>query len=281
MRLKSAQIWEQTSKTCLIIYPGIPKVDQPEEIVRLLRSELPHRVCTKCGLEKPQEEFPFKNTLRNIRHAVCKDCTAQRSSQRYYSDPQLHIQKVNQSRGNYLDNNAQYVLDYLNQHPCVDCGESNPVLLEFDHRPGVHKVERVSQMVAGGYSLERIISEIEKCDVRCANCHRRKTAEERGWFRYFLPTRQAKNNREAQRERAKKFVHDYLSTHPCVDCGESNPVILEFDHLGSKTTSVAKMAADGFGLETIQREIEKCKVRCVNCHRKITVEERGWYRGRK
>ena len=168
--------------------------------MRLLRSELPRRVCTKCGVKKDQEEFPFKSTIRNVRHAVCKDCTNIRSSDRYYDDPQLHIPRVNQSRGNYLDNNAQCVLDYLNQHPCVDCRESNPAILELDHRPGVHKVERVSQMVTGGYSLERIISEIEKCDVRCANCHSRKTARERGWFRFFLPTSQAKNNREAQRE---------------------------------------------------------------------------------
>jgi hypothetical protein len=250
-------------------------------VVRLLRSELPRRVCTKCGLEKPQEEFPFKNILRNVRHAVCKDCTAKRSSERYYNDPQLHIERVNQSRGDYLENNAQYVLDYLSEHPCIECGETNPVVLEFDHRPGVRKVERVSQMVTSGYSLERIKAEIEKCDVRCSSCHRRKTSEERGWFRSSLPTAQAKNNREAQRERSKRFVHEYLSTHPCESCGEKNPVVLEFHHLGNKTTSIAKMAADGFGIETIQKEIEKCEVLCASCHRRITVNERGWFRGRK
>jgi len=244
-------------------------------MLRLLRSELLSRVCTKCGIEKPQEEFPFKNTTRNVRHAVCKDCTAQRSSKRYYNDPQLHIQRVNQSRGTYLDNNAVYVLNYLSEHPCIDCGESNPVVLEFDHRREVHKVERIAQMVSGGYSLERIKSEIGKCDVRCCNCHRRKTAQERGWFR-SSPT-----SGQTQRERSKRFVYEYLSSNPCVDCRESDPVVLEFHHLGNKTTSIARMGADGFGIDTIQREIEKCEVRCANCHRRITVEERGWFRGKR
>lgn len=61
---------------------------------------------------------------------------------------------------------------------CVDCGESDPIVLEFDHVRGT-KVKNVADMVNNSYSIEAIKNEIRKCDVRCANCHRRKTYERR------------------------------------------------------------------------------------------------------
>jgi hypothetical protein len=64
---------------------------------------------------------------------------------------------------------------YLQSHPCVDCGETDPLVLDF-----VHVREIISQLVRSQATLEVIKAEIAKCDVRCANCHRRKTAKERG-----------------------------------------------------------------------------------------------------
>jgi hypothetical protein len=63
----------------------------------------------------------------------------------------------------------------------VACGEADPVVLEFDHRDPAEKAERVSRLVSIGCSLARLRAEIEKCDVRCANCHRRRTAQQQAW----------------------------------------------------------------------------------------------------
>jgi hypothetical protein len=41
----------------------------------------------------------------------------------------------------------------------------------------------MSELIAGGYSIATIQAEIDKCDVLCANCHRKKTMDDRGWFR--------------------------------------------------------------------------------------------------
>lgn len=76
----------------------------------------------------------------------------------------------------------EYVKDYLSNNPCVDCGEDDFRVLEFDHRDPADKDVRVSVLV-GGYSMKRLIAEIEKCDVRCCNCHRIKTGEQFGWWR--------------------------------------------------------------------------------------------------
>ncbi len=66
--------------------------------------------------------------------------------------------------------NREYVWQYLLEHPCVDCGFSDPRALQFDHVRGKKDVA-ISVMVSRVASMERLIAEIEKCDVRCANCH--------------------------------------------------------------------------------------------------------------
>lgn len=72
------------------------------------------------------------------------------------------------------------IFDYLTSHPCVDCGESDPIVLEFDHRDGNQKEFNIANSINRGYAPKRVIEEMNKCDVRCANCHRRKTYYERG-----------------------------------------------------------------------------------------------------
>jgi hypothetical protein len=84
----------------------------------------------------------------------------------------------------YRDRNARYIYAYLLEHPCVDCGEADPIVLDFDHVRG-KKLCNVSHLLSGTPSLKRIQAEIDKCEVRCANCHRRVTAQRHGWFAYL------------------------------------------------------------------------------------------------
>ena len=140
-----------------------------------------YRTCTKCFLQKPIEEFGWKDRTINKRHAVCKECTAKRSSAWYYQNREHHIQNVAANSKSYRAQAGKYVYQYLSTHPCVDCGETDPVVLEFHHLG--NKEADVASLVGRGHSLEKIIKEIEKCEVLCGNCHKRKTASERGWFR--------------------------------------------------------------------------------------------------
>ena len=69
--------------------------------------------------------------------------------------------------------NRKFLARVKEMFHCIDCGEDESILLDFDHVRG-KKVSNVSDMVGGSYSIKAIKNEIRKCEVRCSNCHRRK-----------------------------------------------------------------------------------------------------------
>ena len=72
--------------------------------------------------------------------------------------------------------NLCMVVDNLKRVPCMDCdGSFPPACMDFDHRDPASKVDGVTRMVNANLSLDRILAEIAKCDLVCANCHRIRT----------------------------------------------------------------------------------------------------------
>lgn len=64
------------------------------------------------------------------------------------------------------------------------------------------------------------------------------------------------------------MVDEYLDAHPCLDCGEKNRIVLEFDHVrGKKMAAIATLMSRSWSWKKIRWEIGKCEVRCANCHR--------------
>lgn len=59
---------------------------------------------------------------------------------------------------------------------CLDCGEKDIRVLEFDHVKDT-KINDVSSLVWRACSIQTIKNEINKCEVVCANCHRIRTWE--------------------------------------------------------------------------------------------------------
>jgi hypothetical protein len=55
---------------------------------------------------------------------------------------------------------------------------------------------------------------------------------------------------------------------PCTDCGNNFPYyVMDFDHLSDKEYELSLMITQGYGMEKVQREIDKCELVCSNCHR--------------
>lgn len=170
----------------------------------------------------------------------------------------------------------EYVLAHLLRHPCIDCDERDPVVLEFDHVSPKNRTI-VASLVADGARLSLIDAEIARCEVVCCNCHRRRTLARRGCER----GRQERIDRQKPFIRRNlRFVYATLVASGCVDCGTRDPRVLEFDHVGPKRGKVMTMAWGGFGRAALEHEIAQCEVRCANCHRRKTSARGGHYRHR-
>lgn len=83
-----------------------------------------------------------------------------------------------------------------------------------------------------------------------------------------------------RRDETRARLVDYLQKHPCVDCPETDIIVLTFDHLRDKEFDIAVAVGRGYGWDKIEKEIEKCVVRCANCHTRKTAKEFGWYKTR-
>jgi len=131
--------------------------------------------CSRCEQALPVEAFSANRRRRDGLQTYCKSCKA--TVDRSWYERRGHTQR--ERNKSYIARNAQHVWDYLLAHPCVDCGEADPVVLEFDHVRG-KKVNALSNMVQRQFSLAKLDAEIAKCEIRCADCHKRKTAREQG-----------------------------------------------------------------------------------------------------
>ena len=137
--------------------------------------------CAHCQQEKPLSEFAYHNKILRTYQKHCRDCMREFNKSYYSRRGEEQKERVKVGRSKRQETARQYIWDYLSTHPCVDCGESDPIVLQFDHVSG-DKRDAVSNLGKGNHSLEQVKAKIAKCVVRCANCHQRKTHKERGWF---------------------------------------------------------------------------------------------------
>lgn len=95
------------------------------------------------------------------------------ASRRYYAThPKARAD--NQQRAVVQSIHKRMVVNVFKAIGCADCGETDPIVLEFDHVRG-NKSGNVSMMIQRS-SWGALIREMNKCDIRCANCHARITA---------------------------------------------------------------------------------------------------------
>ncbi len=86
--------------------------------------------------------------------------------------------------------------------------------------------------------------------------------------------KQVKAKSKQYKAAGKQFLYDYLSQNPCVDCGEPDPIVLEFDHVKGEKVGDIKRMVESYSIQSLKLEIEKCEVRCANCHRRVTHKRR-------
>lgn len=140
------------------------------------------KICNRCKKQKEDKEFAKRKDTGGL-VAYCSECKREYDREYWKKNKEKMRYKKSKLAREKRIRNAQYVWDYLLKHPCKDCGEKDPIVLDFDHNG--NKSANVSDMVRWGSSIKRIKIEIEKCAVRCSNCHRRKTANDFGWYKFI------------------------------------------------------------------------------------------------
>lgn len=145
------------------------------------------KICSKCRRELDETNFNWK--IKNVRLSVhCKDCSRRYIREHYKNNLEYYLAKARRRNLWVIARAHQYIGTYLLNHPCVDCGEKDILVLEFDHINRKDKDFDVGSVNRNGYPLKRLIAEISKCEVRCANCHRKKTVKEaNSWKLKYAP----------------------------------------------------------------------------------------------
>lgn len=141
------------------------------------------KLCIRCSQTKPLDEFNNNSRNKDGKHSYCRDC----HKAHYKGNKTRHYANVKRVREAATDKIRAYAVSVLTQG-CLDCRNSDIRVLEFDHVTG-EKVAGVGLMIRMGYSYDKIVEEIAKCEVRCRNCDAIKTYERLGttWHSAFSP----------------------------------------------------------------------------------------------
>lgn len=134
--------------------------------------------CCTCKQIKPLLDFNLHRKSRDGRQGSCREC----NKAYHYAHHARHMAQIRARTKRFRDENRQRMVAYLLQHPCVDCGEEDIVVLEFDHLRD--KLANVGTLLHHDAIWARILEEIAKCEVVCANCHRRRTARRADNYRH-------------------------------------------------------------------------------------------------
>src|SRR5208337_5282812 len=197
-----------------------------------LKDEETKRICARCKIEKPLRNF-IKDNRRACGYGYCCLVCHREAENLRRNTPEGKISK-SKSDNNYRQNNRETILlqkknrknegiILINSHkdmPCTDCNKYfPPECMDFDHVLG-KKIANVANMKS--LKKEKIIEEIEKCEVVCAVCHRIRTADKR-------------NSSENNVLLEHRLLINKIKSKPCIDCNECFlPVAMDLDHISGE-----------------------------------------------
>jgi hypothetical protein len=127
------------------------------------------RICSTCKIEKSIEEF-VKNKYKNGGFSwYCKLCKSVIDKE-YYKTHIERRKQISLRRQKIKINNKKLIQEYLKTHCCIKCGIQDIRVLDFHHKDPNKKEHCISKMLL--IKQQRLLEEINKCEILCANCHR-------------------------------------------------------------------------------------------------------------
>jgi ribosomal 50S subunit-associated protein YjgA (DUF615 family) len=141
-----------------------------EDVRPLQTRERPRRICLAAE-------------ARGQRDNYCRPCRTTYKHEHYSANKQRYIDNARRRRQRIVAERTAALVSFLHRHPCVDCGETDPLVLEFDHLED--KEFNIGQGLRDR-AWREVLAEMKKCDVVCANCHRRRTNRRGGFIRTLV-----------------------------------------------------------------------------------------------
>lgn len=142
------------------------------------------KVCPKCAKKKDTSEFNKAAAKRDGLQSYCKFCSGEVVKALYKYNSEERREKQIAWDKLRRDRKQQFVLKYLLIHPCIDCGEADIVVLQFDHIIPVKDGKGRRILAGSSITKSTFEEEISKCVVRCANCHVRRHRRDSNDYRF-------------------------------------------------------------------------------------------------
>lgn len=211
-------------------------------------------LCDDCKLKgiqhKPNTPYNCPQCKIIYQASRRKSRWKKESSNSYLKQLKLHIR--------------EFILHQKSDKPCLDCGLTyEPYQMQFDHRDESTKIIMLSQACNRRWNDDRILSEINKCDLVCVGCHRDRT-QSRLQYKSFRSS--------PSRFNTDQFIKE-LKSGPCVDCNKYySSWKMDFDHLpGFNKIGILSLAkVKGWSRQRILDEVKKCELVCCWCHAERT-----------
>lgn len=141
------------------------------------------RLCNGCSRWLALADFNWRRKAKGQRDNMCRSCRSDYKRQHYLANRERYIAQAAERKRRMRLERTELLIAYFRSHPCADCGETDFVVLEFDHLAD----KEFDIGAALSYrNWASILAEMKKCEVVCANCHRRRTASRRGSVRSVM-----------------------------------------------------------------------------------------------
>lgn len=147
------------------------------------------KYCKRCDQTLPIDRFTKSVGRYDGLQVYCAECMKLYRREHYHANKKAYKDRARENNPKYIAKTRAWVAEYKDKTGCQACGvkyPGEPWLLEFDHKDGVDKINTISALCQWG--LSTVQKEIEKCQLLCVICHRRRTAKQLGWDAVDKPT---------------------------------------------------------------------------------------------
>lgn len=125
------------------------------------------KLCSKCNTSKDEENFSWKNKQKKIRQTICRSCHKISRRKHYLQNRESEKKRIKRRR----EEIREWCKQIKRTLKCNRCPQNHPATLQFHHNDPTRKELAIAVAVTNGWSKKKIMAEMEKCEVLCANCH--------------------------------------------------------------------------------------------------------------